>query len=247
MRTTRVTTKTTVSCPCFRHAVRPGYVEEDSINKMRKFSQLPPLALQVNAVEKEYPALIPNVSSCRSPQMMLASVIKRVWAPAMGFHADDVVNVSIMPCTAKKHEASLSKFDNVGGGHKTLDYVLTTREFGEMLRHAKVGENRACRQGCNLPTLRHLKQVPLPSMREDKFDSPMGMSTGAAALFGATGGVMEAAVRTLYHMLTGEDLPMLKLESVRGLQVSAWGITMAQSNAIKTLDVSTLGHQRRNH
>ncbi len=93
---------------------------------------------QINEVEKEFPDLIPNVSSCRSPQMMLASVIKRVWGPALGLHADDVVNVSIMPCTAKKHEASLSKFDNVGGGHKTLDYVLTTREFGEMLRHAKV-------------------------------------------------------------------------------------------------------------
>ncbi len=62
-------------------------------------------------------------------------------------------------------------------------------------------------------------QIPLPSMPEDKFDVPMGMSTGAAALFGASGGVTEAAVRTLYHMLTGEDLPLLKFEAVRGLQV----------------------------
>lgn len=96
---------------------------------------------QINAVQKSYPELIPNISSCRSPQMMLASVIKRVWAPSMGLHADDVVNVSVMPCTAKKYEAAMDKFDNIGGGHKTLEYVLTTREFAQMLRHAKVMTN----------------------------------------------------------------------------------------------------------
>lgn len=97
--------------------------------------------------------------------MMLGAVVKQLWAQRAGIDPDKVVLVSIMPCTAKKHEADMPKF--VGpGGIRDVDYVLTTREFGRMLRH---------------------KRIPLASLPEQAFDSPLGQSSGAAELFGATG------------------------------------------------------------
>lgn len=213
---TEATMRGTVCFHCFPLAAQHGYEGDATQGGICTYK--PP---QVNAVQKSYPELIPNISSCRSPQMMLASVIKRVWAPSMGLHADEVVNVSIMPCTAKKHEAAMAKFDHVGGGHKTLDYVLTTREFAHMLRHAKV---RMTKRGEHASSC--APQVALPALQEGQFDSPLGTSTGAAALFGTSGGVMEAAVRTLYHMLTGEELETLELSAVRGLQVGCVNLSM---------------------
>lgn len=151
----------------------------------------------INAVEKSYPELIPHLSTCKSPQMMLGAIIKRVWAPEMGLDPHEVVSVSIMPCTAKKHEATMHKFTDPASGAHDVDFVLTTREFGQMLRHCK---------------------VPLASLATSEFDSALGSSTGAAALFGASGGVMEAAVRTVYALVTGRNLPRLELDAVRGLQ-----------------------------
>eukprot|EP00884_Botryococcus_braunii_P007911 jgi/Botrbrau1/17120/Bobra.0157s0021.2 len=150
----------------------------------------------INLVQKSYPELIPHLSTCKSPQMMLGAVVKQLWAQKAGVPPEDIVSVSIMPCTAKKHEADLPKFVGPGGA-RDVDYVLTTREFGRLLRH---------------------KHIPLASLPEQAFDSPLGESSGAAELFGATGGVMEAAVRTAYQWATGTQLPDdFKLESARGL------------------------------
>ncbi|EFN56510.1 hypothetical protein CHLNCDRAFT_34957 [Chlorella variabilis] len=150
----------------------------------------------INLVEKSYPELIPHLSSCKSPQMMMGAVVKHYWAKKKGLKPEDVCLVGIMPCTAKKHETERKEFRNENGAYD-CDYVITTREFGHMLRH---------------------KKIPMPSLKPEEFDNPLGEATGAAALFGATGGVMEAAIRTAYEIAAGEPLPKLEVEAVRGVK-----------------------------
>eukprot|EP01024_Parvocaulis_polyphysoides_P030123 TRINITY_DN27370_c0_g1_i4.p2 TRINITY_DN27370_c0_g1~~TRINITY_DN27370_c0_g1_i4.p2 ORF type:complete len:298 (+),score=42.71 TRINITY_DN27370_c0_g1_i4:2-895(+) len=140
--------------------------------------------------------MIPPLSTCNSPPIMFAAVLKHYWAQQLDVAKADVCVVSILPCTAKKHEGDRPEFQDEDGS-RHIDYVLTTREFGHMLRH---------------------KQIPMASLPVAEFDDPLGKSTGAAAIFGATGGVMEAAVRTVYEIVTGKEMPKLELEDVRGLQ-----------------------------
>ncbi|KAI8475667.1 MAG: iron only hydrogenase large subunit domain-containing protein, partial [Monoraphidium minutum] len=149
----------------------------------------------VSLVEQEYPEAIPHISSCKSPQQMLGAVIKAVWAPKAGIDPADVVVVSVMPCTAKKAEAARPEMASPETG-RHVDYVLTTRELGRMLRMAR---------------------IPAASLPPAAYDTPMGAGTGAAVLFGNSGGVTEAAVRTLYELVSGQPLPRLEFESVRGL------------------------------
>ena len=106
----------------------------------------------VTLVEKSYPELIPNLSTCKSPQQMLGAVVKRYFAEKMGLKREDVSLVSFMPCTAKKHEAEREEVQRSGVA-QDVDYVLTTREFGHLLR---------------------LKNIPLTSLPESNFDSPVG-------------------------------------------------------------------------
>lgn len=150
----------------------------------------------ITLVEKSYPELIPNLSTCKSPQQMMTALVKRYFAQKVGINPEDVCVVSFMPCTAKKHEAERPEQRRPGEPQDT-DYVLTTRELGHLLR---------------------LKNIPLASMEESKFDSVLGRSTGAAVIFGATGGVMEAALRTAYEIVTGQPLPKLEIEAIRGLK-----------------------------
>eukprot|EP00887_Chlorella_sp_A99_P003926 scaffold11.g3926.t1 len=150
----------------------------------------------INMVEKSYPELIPHLSTCRSPQQMHAAVIKSYVAPKLGVAAEDICLVSVMPCTAKKHEAEREELARESAG-PDVDYVITTREFGRLLRHAR---------------------IPLASLPPSQFDSPLGEGTGAGEIFGATGGVMEAALRTAYEMASGQPLPKLEVESIRGLR-----------------------------
>ena len=150
----------------------------------------------VTLVEKSYPELIPNLSTCKSPQQMLGAVVKRYFAEKMGLKREDVSLVSFMPCTAKKHEAEREEVQRSGEA-QDVDYVLTTREFGHLLR---------------------LKNIPLTSLPESNFDSPLGESSGAAVLFGATGGVMEAALRTAYEVASGQPLPKVEIDAIRGLK-----------------------------
>ncbi len=150
----------------------------------------------ITLVEKSYPELIPNLSSCKSPQNMMGAVVKRHFASKLGIKPEDVCLVSFMPCTAKKHEAEREEQQRPGES-QDIDYVLTTREFGHLLR---------------------TKNIPLTSLPESNFDSPLGASTGAAVIFGATGGVMEAALRTAYEVASGQPLPKLEVDEIRGLR-----------------------------
>jgi len=149
----------------------------------------------ITLVEKSFPELIPNLSTCKSPQQMLGAMVKRYYSAKMGVSPEDICLVSIMPCTAKKHEAEREE-QRRPGEVQDVDYVLTTREFGQMLR---------------------LRRIPLASLPEEPFDSPLGASSGAAVMFGATGGVMEAALRTAYEVISGKPLPKLEVDEVRGL------------------------------
>ena len=149
----------------------------------------------INYIEQFYPELLPHVSSCKSPQQMFGSIAKTYYAQNSGIPAEDIFVVSIMPCTAKKHEAQRPEMND--SGFRDVDIALTTRELGRMLRN----------NGIDFETL-----------PEGEYDDPLGLSTGAAAIFGATGGVMEAALRTVYEVVTGEELKKLEFEEVRGME-----------------------------
>jgi len=148
----------------------------------------------IKYIEHFYPELLPNVSTCKSPQQMFGALAKTYYAEKSGVPAEDIYVVSIMPCTAKKFEALRPEMTS--SGYQDVDAVLTTRELGRMLREAG---------------------VDLGSLPEEDYDSPLGMSTGAAVIFGATGGVMEAALRTAYELITKKELASLDFVAVRGL------------------------------
>ncbi|MGN0967854.1 MAG: NADH-dependent [FeFe] hydrogenase, group A6, partial [Oscillospiraceae bacterium] len=149
----------------------------------------------VNYVEKHHPELMGNLSSAKSPQAMFGAVSKTYYAEKMGLDPKDIVTVSVMPCTAKKYEAKRPEMGR--DGYRDVDHVLTTREIAKLIRY----------EGVNMKNL-----------EESTFDSPLGTATGAGAIFGATGGVMEAALRTAYEVFTGETLPRLDFEEVRGFE-----------------------------
>lgn len=167
----------------------------------------------VNMVEMDYPELIPHLSTAKSPQAMFGAVVKTYWAEKMGIKPEDICLVSVMPCVAKKYEAQRPEMANYiskdqpdhGEGHHHLkveegaphvDHVITTRELGAMIR---------------------LERIPMASLKPEAYDDPMGIASGAAVLFGNTGGVMEAAVRTVYSVVTGHSMPRLELDQVRGM------------------------------
>jgi len=150
----------------------------------------------IKFIEHFYPELLSHVSTCKSPQQMFGALAKTYYAEKAGINPKDMFVVSIMPCTAKKFEAQRPEM--TASGNPDVDVALTTRELGRMLREAGIDFD-------NLP--------------EEDFDAPLGISTGAGAIFGATGGVMEAALRTVYEVVTGRELPAENLEfhDVRGL------------------------------
>lgn len=148
----------------------------------------------VKFCEHFYPDLLDHVSTCKSPQQMFGALAKTYYAKVAGIDPKDIVSVSIMPCTAKKFEAGRAEMCD--SGYRDVDYVLTTRELARMIKEAGI-------DFVNLPDGDH--------------DAPMGEYTGAATIFGATGGVMEAALRTVYAVVTGENLPSLDITPVRGL------------------------------
>jgi NADP-reducing hydrogenase subunit HndD len=148
----------------------------------------------VKFCEHYFPEMIENLSSCKSPQQMFGAVAKTYYADKIGVKPEDMTVVSIMPCTAKKFENS--RQEGVAGTSKDVDYALTTRELARMIKRAGINFNE------------------LP---DEKFDEPLGISTGAGVIFGASGGVMEAALRTAVEELTGEPLKSLEFEDVRGV------------------------------
>ena len=151
----------------------------------------------IKFIEHKYPEMLPNVSTCKSPQQMFGALAKTYYADKRGLDPENIVSVSIMPCTAKKFEANRPEMRD--SGYKDVDYVLTTREFAVMIKQA----------GIDFRTL-----------EPTHHDSIMGESSGAAAIFGATGGVMEAAIRTAYEIVTGRPVPFddLNITPVRGME-----------------------------
>ncbi|HEX2984491.1 MAG TPA: [Fe-Fe] hydrogenase large subunit C-terminal domain-containing protein, partial [Ignavibacteriales bacterium] len=148
----------------------------------------------VKYIEQNKPELLKHVSSCKSPHEMVGAISKTYYAKKMGIDPKDLFVVSIMPCTVKKFESSRPELSE---DHMAdVDAVLTTRELVRLFELAGIEFNE------------------LP---EDNFDNPLGESTGAAAIFGTTGGVMEAALRTAYFTLTGNNLAKLEFEDIRGL------------------------------
>ncbi|MDF9408436.1 [FeFe] hydrogenase, group A [Pelotomaculum isophthalicicum JI] len=148
----------------------------------------------IKFIEHFYPTLLPHVSTCKSPQQMFGALAKTFYPEKAGIDPADVFSVSIMPCTAKKFEAQRPEMN--ASGYQDVDVVLTTRELGRMFKQAGIDFNE------------------LP---EENYDDPLGISTGAAVIFGATGGVMEAALRTVYEIVTGETLASVDFVDVRGL------------------------------
>ncbi len=148
----------------------------------------------IRFVETFYPEFIPNLSSCKSPQAMMGAVIKTYWAKNQGLDPSRIFSVSIMPCTAKKFEAARPEMGR--HGVRDVDAVLTTRELARLLKQHNL----------------NLRDMP-PSQP----DSPFGERSTAGKIFGASGGVMEAALRTAYYMLTGENAGELNFEEIRGI------------------------------
>lgn len=149
----------------------------------------------IKFIEHFYPDLLPHLSTCKSPQQMFGALAKTYYAQQAGLDPANIVVVSIMPCTAKKFEAARPEMQS--SGYRDVDVVLTTRELGRMLRQAG---------------------IDLASLPESDYDTPMGQYSGAGTIFGATGGVMEAALRTVYAVVTGQNLPSLDIQAVRGLE-----------------------------
>lgn len=150
----------------------------------------------ISFVEQRYPEIIDHISTCKSPQQMFGALAKSYYAKKENIDLDNLVVVSIMPCTAKKYEAKRSEM-SVDGKHQDVDIVLTTRELGKMIR--QMG-------------------IDFESLPEEDFDNPFGITTGAAAIFGATGGVMEAALRTVSEIVNQKPLENINFTEVRGLQ-----------------------------
>jgi iron-only hydrogenase group A len=148
----------------------------------------------VKYIEHRKPGLLNHVSTCKSPHEMEGALIKTYYAKKMGIDPKDIFVVSIMPCTVKKFESSRSELSE--NHMPDVDAVLTTRELVRFFR---------------------MSGIDFDDLPDDKFDNPLGESTGAAAIFGTSGGVMEAALRTAYHELTGTELKKLELEPIRGL------------------------------
>ena len=145
--------------------------------------------------EHYYPEFIPNLSSCKSPHEMTGAMVKTYYADKAGIDPQNIVVVSVMPCTAKKFEARRPELGR--NGMADVDVVITTRELARMIKEAGI-------DFVNLP--------------DEDFDSLMGESTGASVIFGATGGVMEAALRTAYELITGKTLEDVNFTAVRGME-----------------------------
>ncbi|MCR4419291.1 MAG: NADH-dependent [FeFe] hydrogenase, group A6 [Clostridia bacterium] len=203
-------------------------MEEGSefIERFKKGERLPLLTScspgWIKFIEHFYPELLPNLSTCKSPQQMFGAIAKTYYASKVGIDPSRMVVVSIMPCTAKKFEAQRPEMRS--SGYQDVDYVLTVRELARMIRQAGIDFAR------------------LP---EEQYDDPLGESTGAAVLFGATGGVMEAALRTAYELLTGKELPTLRFEPVRGLEGIKEATVEINGTPVRVAVAHSLGYARQ--
>lgn len=176
----------------------------------------------IKYIEHFYPELLPHLSTCKSPQQMFGALAKTYYPQKMGLNPADVFVVSIMPCTAKKFEAQRPEMCD--SGYQDVDVVLTTRELGRMFRQAG---------------------IDFENLEEEEYDAPLGISTGAGVIFGSTGGVMEAALRTVYELVTGKELPDLNFESVRGMRGIKEATVDIDGTRVKVAVAHSLGNARK--
>ncbi len=175
----------------------------------------------VKYCEHYFPDMTENLSSCKSPQQMFGAIAKSYYAEKMGIDKEKLVVVSVMPCTAKKFE--VGRPDEDANGVPDVDIAITTRELSRMIERAGI----------------QFTQLP-----DEEFDAPLGLGTGAAVIFGATGGVMEAALRTAVETLTGEELASLDFTDVRGMEgIKEASYEVAGLN-VKVAVASGLGNAR---
>lgn len=176
----------------------------------------------IRFIEMNYPELLDHLSTCKSPHMMYGAIIKTYYAEKQNIDPKKIFIVSIMPCTAKKFERTrpemkTNKLDNV-------DSVLTTRELAKLIKQAN---------------------IDFVNLEDSKFDDPMGEATGAGAIFGATGGVMEAALRTAAETITGQELKNIEFEDIRGSKgIKKAGIQIGKNN-VKVAVAHGLGNARK--
>jgi NADH-quinone oxidoreductase subunit G len=173
--------------------------------------------------EHFYPDLLDHLSTCKSPQQMFGALAKTYYAQTAGIDPKEIVSVSIMPCTAKKFESARPEMN--ASGYRDVDYVLTTRELARMIKEAG---------------------IDFLNLKEEDYDAPMGEYTGAGTIFGTTGGVMEAALRTVYAVVTGENLPSLDIIPVRGLEgVKEATVKVGALGDVKVAVAHGLGNARK--
>ena len=172
--------------------------------------------------EHNYPDMLDNLSTCKSPHQMFGAILKTYYAQKNDIDPKDIVVVSVMPCTAKKFEAARPEMEV--DGLKDVDYVLTTREISKMIYDLG---------------------IDFPDLAEQEFDNPFGDASGAGAIFGATGGVMEAALRTVADILTGESADNFEYEEVRGLEgIKIANVKIADLN-VRAAVAHGLGNARK--
>lgn len=177
----------------------------------------------VRFLKTQYPDMVKNLSSVKSPQQMFGAVAKTYFAKSIGVDPDKIFSLSIMPCISKKQECDIPTINNAGSG-KDVDAVITTRELDRMI-------------------LREF--INAADVKEEEFDSQLGVSSGAGVIFGASGGVMEAALRTAYKLVTGNNPDLESFEDVRGVDGWKEAVYNLAGQEIKVAVVSGLGNARK--
>ncbi|MEL7598308.1 MAG: [Fe-Fe] hydrogenase large subunit C-terminal domain-containing protein, partial [Clostridiaceae bacterium] len=177
----------------------------------------------VKFVEHNFHDMISNLSTCKSPHEMEGAVIKSYLAEKDGIDPSNIVVVSIMPCIAKKFEESREELSY--NGVKDVDYVLTTRELAKMIKQSS---------------------MDFVNLKDEEFDNPFGVGTGAGVIFGATGGVAEAALRTIFEITSGKELENLEFDAVRGVDgIKEATVTLPNGKTINTAVISGLSNARK--
>ena len=173
-------------------------------------------------IKTEFPEYVPNLSSAKSPQQMFGAVAKSYFAEKLGRDPDDIFCVSFMPCTAKKYECAVDAVNDAAT--RDVDMVLTTRELAKMLRNFRI----------------NVAELP-----EEDFDSPLGESTGAGVIFGTTGGVMEAALRSAYYLAIGSNPDADAFHAVRGMDGIKTATFDIEGTKVRTAVANGLGNARK--
>lgn len=177
----------------------------------------------VRFMKSQYPDMTDQLSTAKSPQQMFGAVAKSYYAELLGVDPEKIFCVSVMPCLAKKHECALPNMNDAGAG-QDVDVVLTTREVDRMIRAEHI--------------------IP-QELEEEEFDTPLGVGTDAAVIFGATGGVMEAALRSAYYLVAGENPQPDAFREVRGMDGWKEASFDLAGTELKVAVASGLGNTRK--